>query len=282
MGRRGKFLLLLGLFGAALLYADGMITPAISVLSAVEGLHVATPLFDPYVVPVAIGILVGALHLSITRHDRTRPRLRTGHDSLVPGDRGSGDPSNRPGSGSAGRNQSASGGSILQQKRRNRFRGSWRGFPGSDGRRSALRRHRPLRHRADSDHLVRGRAAGVNFELFRPGRSSSQTSRCSRESLFQDGACLGALPDGGSRDRRRHHRVAGYHQRRLFADDAGDPARLHAAAARELHLRASHRPDLRPGGELGAHAFVASASFSALARRAISPRLMAWRLPRPC
>ena len=57
--RRGKFLFLLGLFGAALLYADGMITPAISVLSAVEGLHVATPLFDPYVVPIAVAILIG-------------------------------------------------------------------------------------------------------------------------------------------------------------------------------------------------------------------------------
>ena len=56
--RRGKYVFLLGLFGAALLYADGMITPAISVLSAVEGLHVATPLFDPYVVPVAVAILV--------------------------------------------------------------------------------------------------------------------------------------------------------------------------------------------------------------------------------
>ncbi len=59
VARRGKLLLLLGLFGAALLYADGMITPAISVLSAVEGLHVATPFFDPYVVPAAIVILVG-------------------------------------------------------------------------------------------------------------------------------------------------------------------------------------------------------------------------------
>ena len=59
VGRRAKFLLLLGLFGAALLYADGMITPAISVMSAVEGLHVATPLFDHYVVPIAIGILIG-------------------------------------------------------------------------------------------------------------------------------------------------------------------------------------------------------------------------------
>ena len=57
--RRGKFLFLLGLFGAALLYADGMITPAISVMSAVEGLHVATPLFDPYVVPISIVILLG-------------------------------------------------------------------------------------------------------------------------------------------------------------------------------------------------------------------------------
>jgi KUP system potassium uptake protein len=56
---RGKFLFLLGLFGAALLYADGMITPAISVLGAVEGLHVATPLFEPYVLPIAVGILIG-------------------------------------------------------------------------------------------------------------------------------------------------------------------------------------------------------------------------------
>ena len=57
--RRGKFLFLLGLFGAALLYADGMITPAISVMGAVEGLHVATPLFDHYVLPIAIIVLVG-------------------------------------------------------------------------------------------------------------------------------------------------------------------------------------------------------------------------------
>jgi KUP system potassium uptake protein len=48
----------LGVFGAALLYGDGMITPAISVLSAVEGLKVATPVFDPYVIPTAGIILV--------------------------------------------------------------------------------------------------------------------------------------------------------------------------------------------------------------------------------
>jgi KUP system potassium uptake protein len=51
-------LLLLGLFGAALLYGDGAITPAISVLSAVEGLSIATSFFTPYVLPLAVAILV--------------------------------------------------------------------------------------------------------------------------------------------------------------------------------------------------------------------------------
>ncbi len=52
------FLIVLGVFGAALLYGDGIITPAISVLSAVEGLEVATRVFDPYVVPITVAILV--------------------------------------------------------------------------------------------------------------------------------------------------------------------------------------------------------------------------------
>ncbi|HEY3161955.1 MAG TPA: potassium transporter Kup [Vicinamibacterales bacterium] len=51
-------LIALGIFGAALLYGDGMITPAISVLGAVEGLQLETPLFAPYVVPMSVAILV--------------------------------------------------------------------------------------------------------------------------------------------------------------------------------------------------------------------------------
>ena len=51
-------LMLLGLFGGALLYGDGTITPAISVLSAVEGLKVATTAFEPYVVPLTVIILL--------------------------------------------------------------------------------------------------------------------------------------------------------------------------------------------------------------------------------
>jgi KUP system potassium uptake protein len=51
-------LVLLVLFGSALLYGDGMITPSISVLSAVEGLNVATDIFKPYVLPIAACILL--------------------------------------------------------------------------------------------------------------------------------------------------------------------------------------------------------------------------------
>ncbi|RYZ92528.1 MAG: potassium transporter Kup, partial [Moraxellaceae bacterium] len=47
----------IGFIGASLFFGDGIITPAISVLSAVEGLSIATPIFDPYLVPIAIGIL---------------------------------------------------------------------------------------------------------------------------------------------------------------------------------------------------------------------------------
>jgi KUP system potassium uptake protein len=58
--RKTKMILvMLGLFGAALLYGDGIITPAISVLSAVEGLEVATSAFSPFIVPLTCLILIG-------------------------------------------------------------------------------------------------------------------------------------------------------------------------------------------------------------------------------
>lgn len=56
--RKHLTLLLLGVMGASLFYGDSVITPAISVLSAVEGLEVATPAFKPYVLPIAAAVLV--------------------------------------------------------------------------------------------------------------------------------------------------------------------------------------------------------------------------------
>jgi KUP system potassium uptake protein len=62
-GKAPHALLLLGLFGAALLYGDGMITPAISVLSAIEGLSIPTPALDRFVVPLTIAVLIGLFAL---------------------------------------------------------------------------------------------------------------------------------------------------------------------------------------------------------------------------
>jgi KUP system potassium uptake protein len=74
-------LIMLGLFGTALLYGDGMITPVISVLGAVEGLKVATPFFEPYIIPITIGILVALFALQ--RHGTARVGRIFGPVTLV-------------------------------------------------------------------------------------------------------------------------------------------------------------------------------------------------------
>jgi KUP system potassium uptake protein len=72
--RRTKMVLaLLGIFGASLFFGDSMITPAISVLSAVEGLELVQPSFEPYVVPVTAVIIVALFagqRFGTATHDR--------------------------------------------------------------------------------------------------------------------------------------------------------------------------------------------------------------------
>lgn len=68
--RRRGIAALLGLFGSALLYGDGAITPAISVISAVEGLEIAAPSLKPFVIPVTVVILVGLF--AFQRHGTAR------------------------------------------------------------------------------------------------------------------------------------------------------------------------------------------------------------------
>jgi KUP system potassium uptake protein len=58
MGHKGRAIVLLGMAGAALFYGDAVITPAISVLSAVEGLNLVAPGLDPWIVPLSLAILV--------------------------------------------------------------------------------------------------------------------------------------------------------------------------------------------------------------------------------
>ncbi|MBI1215784.1 MAG: potassium transporter Kup [Alphaproteobacteria bacterium] len=57
--RNTTIFLFLGMMGAALFFGDGIITPALSVLSSIEGLEVVTPAFDPYIIPITLGIILG-------------------------------------------------------------------------------------------------------------------------------------------------------------------------------------------------------------------------------
>jgi KUP system potassium uptake protein len=64
-----RWLIAVGLFGAALLYGDGIITPAISVLGAIEGLSIATPALEQWVVPIAV-VIISAV-FAVQRHGTT-------------------------------------------------------------------------------------------------------------------------------------------------------------------------------------------------------------------
>ena len=82
-GKNGNALILLGVFGAALLYGDGMITPAITVLGAIEGLNVATPFFEPLRRADRGGHPDWRLCRAAARHRSGRPLLRSDHGGLV-------------------------------------------------------------------------------------------------------------------------------------------------------------------------------------------------------
>ncbi len=60
--RQERAIMLIGLLGAGMFYGDGMVTPAISVLSALEGLEVATPAFKPYIIPLTLLVLFGLFY----------------------------------------------------------------------------------------------------------------------------------------------------------------------------------------------------------------------------
>src|SRR5262252_2879702 len=68
--RRARWMLWAGLFGLALFFGDGVLTPSISVLSAVEGHKVATPALEPYVLPLTLAVLIALFVLQ--RHGTGR------------------------------------------------------------------------------------------------------------------------------------------------------------------------------------------------------------------
>ena len=85
--RNRPLIVAVGLFGAALIYGDGAITPAISVLSALEGLNMVAPAFSPYVLPAAVAGADRAVRHSTAGNCEDRQRVRADHDALVRGHR---------------------------------------------------------------------------------------------------------------------------------------------------------------------------------------------------
>ena len=140
-----------GLFGAALIYGDGAITPAISVLSALEGLNMATPALQPYVVPAAVAILIALFAI------QSRGTAAIGHFFgpvmliwFVAMAR-DGNLGRRAASHRVCRAQSLLRPVLFVFARGDRLSGTGRGVSVRHRRRGALRRHGPFRQRGRSN-----------------------------------------------------------------------------------------------------------------------------------
>ena len=251
-------IVMLGVFATALFYGDSMITPAISVLSAVEGLTTVNTGLAPFVIPIAIGILVGLF--AIQARGTAKVGLMFGPVMLfyfatiaVLGR----DPHHGPAERRPGDDQPAERGRLLRRATAPRIPGDGFGRPGADGSRGLVRGHGPFRAPADQGRLALLRPPRLAAQLHgagrhapvlagRPGDDGGQGPvllPCVR----RDAAAAG--PDG---DRGDDHRQPGGDQRRLLGHPAGDPARLRAAPSHHPHQRERGRANLHPDGQLGA------------------------------
>ena len=202
---RKGVLLWFGLAGAALLLADGMITPAISVLSAVEGLEVAAPGVRPLVIPIAIVILIGLF--SVQKRGTGRIGALFGPAVLVwfvehRRRRRALDPARSP--RSCWRVDPRHGLHLLFEGYA-RLHGARQRRAVRDRRRGALRGPRPLRRAPDPLGLVRG---GVSRRCC--SATSARAPTCSRTRappigniFFELVPDCAALSDGGRSPRSR-------------------------------------------------------------------------------
>ena len=245
-GKLAALVLAAGMAGAALFYGDGVITPAISVLSAVEGLKVIAPGLEPYVVPLTILLLVGLFAVqkrgtaSVGRYfgpitaavvcRRLPPRVPIS-SALNPETLGALNP--------------AWGFELL-------YRHPLKGFVllgavvlAVTGAEALYADMGHFGRRADQPRLAISRLPRAAAELFRPGRPSAFRPCRGRQPVLPSLPHLGADPDGGPGIGGDDHRLAGGDIRRVFHDQPGGAAGLPAAHADPAHLGAGTRPDLR-------------------------------------
>ena len=249
-------LLVVGLIGAALLYGDGVITPAISVLSAVEGLKVDAPQLAPwFVVPVSIADPDRTVPGPAQGHRIHRQHFRTGRCCC-------GSPSSACSACSGLCGHPPSWPRLARSLRHclPRSRGTGhrlcrarRRLPGRHRRRGDVCGYGPFRSAADPARLVRRRPALLLCSTIsaRERLLLSDPTR-DRESVLSACPTMGSLSDGGVRHRGHHHRLAGHHIRRLLPHPASDPAGLPAPHAGAPYRQPREGPDLHTCRELAA------------------------------
>ena len=251
--RRRLGVIALGLFAACLLYGDGMITPAISVLSAVEGLAVITPLFKRYVIPVTIAILVGLF--LIQRHGTARLGGLFGPVILVwlgfLAVTGAVQVAHTPQVLSAVFPWHAI--RFLVFNKLHGFVVLGAVFLVVTGTEALYADMGHFGHPAHSSDLVCHCFSRPGVELFRAGSPSHGQSGNGGSSFLRYGARLGDGSDGVVGHPGHHHCLPGGHQRRFFHDPTSDPTGIPPAFEHPVYRRNANRPNLCGPGQLDAH-----------------------------
>ena len=253
-GRRRALLIGLGVFGAALLYGDGMITPAISVLSAVEGLNVATPAFEHYVIPITVLTLVGLFAAQSRGTGKVGtvfgPVMVVWFASLA----AAGHP----------RHPEVAAGPLVASTRcsgwNSLIRNGWTGFVVLGAVFLAVTGAEALY--ADVGHFGARPIRIAWFGLVLPGLFLNYLGQGAlvlhdpktvENPFYLLAPALGAIPAGGAGNGGDGHRVPGADLGRVFPDHSGHPTRLPAAHGGQAHLLDRARPDLPAPYQLGAH-----------------------------
>ena len=138
----------------SLFYGDGMITPAISVLSAVEGLKVVAPALESLVVPIALVVLTVLFAIQRFGTEAVGTPVRAGDGAVVHRPRRRRPRPGHPAPGDPAGALAASTDRVLPQRRRDRVPRARRGGARGHRRRGAVRRHGPLRLARDPPRLV--------------------------------------------------------------------------------------------------------------------------------
>ena len=219
-------LVTLGIFGAALFFGDGIITPAISVLGSVQGLKVAEPRLAHLVVPLSVVILSRLFFLQ-RRGSGTigwlfGPVILVWFVAI----------------GLLGLNQVLKDPAVLQALSPTwgarflvdhgvgRIPDARRRRPRRHRRGGALRRPGSLRRRADPARLVCGRVPRPDAQLPRPGGPDPRRPEHRGQPLLPDGSRLGPVPDALPRNRGDDHRLPGGDLGFVLGCPAGGPARV--------------------------------------------------------